>query len=288
MKNFLTDEPLAKYTTYEIGGQADYFAVVKSTQELAEVLKYCKKHQIPFHILGKGSNSLFDDRGFRGLVIHNKIHFCEMTEREIHVGAGYSFSHLGVKTARLGLSGLEFASGIPGSVGGAIYMNAGANGAETCDVLTEVTFVNAMGEIEIYTRDQLTFSYRTSPFHHKKGAICEAKFLLQPSEEARQKQVDFVTYRTQTQPYNQPSCGCVFRNPKDNNAGKLIEECGLKGVQMGGAEVSSLHANFIVNRGGAQAKDILLLAKYVQSRVKEHTGLNLELELKQIPEKYET
>ncbi|MDN3506546.1 MAG: UDP-N-acetylmuramate dehydrogenase [Simkaniaceae bacterium] len=278
MKPFLKNRSLSKFSTFGIGGNARYFIEVHTIEELQDALK--QADGLPFHILGKGSNSLFSDEGFDGLVIHNKINFCEIERNEVSVGAGFSFSHLGVKTARKGLAGLEFASGIPASVGGAVFMNAGANGQETCDCLKEVTFVDLQGNIKIYS--DLIFSYRTSPFQKMRGAIAAAKFVLQPEESARKKQLDIVAYRSKTQPYDALSCGCIFRNPEGESAGALIERCGLKEMQMGGARVSELHANFIVNADGATAKDVLSLAEYIKQVVKEKTNIELEMELREI------
>lgn len=282
MKSFQKSVSLAKYSHFGIGGEARLFTAVNTIDELSETLAFCYREKLPFHILGKGSNSLFDDEGFDGLVIYNKIQFLEIEGPEIFVGAGFSFSLLGVKTARKGLSGLEFASGIPASVGGAIFMNAGACGSETKDTLSEVTFVDERGEVQNFAREQLTFSYRYSSFHKMKGAIAAARFSLALSDAARGKQLDFVAYRTKTQPYDTMSCGCVFRNPPNHSAGALIERSGLKGKKIGGAKVSNLHANFIINEENATAKDVLALAKYVQKHVKEQTGFDLEMELRKI------
>jgi UDP-N-acetylmuramate dehydrogenase len=234
-------------------------------------------------VVGKGSNCLFDDRGFDGVVILNKIVFCQWEWPIVHVGAGYSFSLLGTQSARKGWAGLEFASGIPGSVGGAVYMNAGASGTETCEALIEVSFVNEQGDLEILKRDQIGFSYRFSIFQKRKGAIASAKFLLTASEEARKKQLGIIDYRTRTQPYSDKSAGCVFRNPESHSAGALIQQCGLKGKRIGGAEVSTMHANFIVNKDNATSQDVLALAEEVKKTVKEKTGVELEMEVRYIP-----
>jgi UDP-N-acetylmuramate dehydrogenase len=247
------------------------------------VLFYCHTTHLPFFILGKGSNSLFDDRGFDGLVIANKIAFCDFSFPLIRVGAGYSFSLLGTQTARAGWSGLEFASGIPGSVGGAIYMNAGANGKEVCSVIKEVTYITAEGEELLFKKEDLSFLYRFSSFQKKAGAIASALFELVPSEIARQKQLEIIDYRTKTQPYSDKSAGCIFRNPSLGSAGALIEQSGLKGQRIGGAEVSCVHANFIVNKGGATAQDVLALASFVSQVVKEKTGVELTREVRCIP-----
>lgn len=280
---FEIDKPLSQLSTFGIGGPARFFAEVQKIEELQSLLYYCHAQKLPFFVLGKGSNCLFDDRGFDGLVILNKIGFCQFDWPFVHVGAGYSFSLLGTQTARKGWAGLEFATGIPGSVGGAVYMNAGASGTETCETVIEVTFVNERGEIEVIPRDQIEFSYRTSTFQKKKGVIASAKFLLHPSEEARKKQLSIIDYRTRTQPYGERSAGCVFRNPEEQSAGALIQQSGLKGKRIGGAEVSTLHANFIVNKAGATAQDILELATHVKTIVKEKTGVDLEMEVRCIP-----
>ncbi len=274
---------LKELTTFAIGGPARFFCEVTSIETLSEALQYCHQRQIPFFILGKGSNTLFDDRGFDGMVILNKIFHMEQNGPIVDVGAGYSFSLLGVQTARKGWSGLEFASGIPGSVGGAIYMNAGASGGETFTTLSTVTFVDIFGEIHVYPKEGLKWGYRHSSFQNMKGAIAAARFELAPSDEARKKQLSIVDYRTKTQPYGAMSAGCVFRNPAPESAGALIEKCGLKGFRIGGAEVSGLHANFLINSGGATAKEILALAHHVQEVVKEKTGTVLEMEVRVVP-----
>jgi UDP-N-acetylmuramate dehydrogenase len=280
---FENDKPLSELSTFGIGGPALFFTEVQKIEELQEILKDCFVKKLPFFVVGKGSNCLFDDRGFNGLVIHNKIGFYHFDWPIIHVGAGYSFSLLGTQSARKGWSGLEFASGIPGSVGGAVYMNAGASGTETSESLIEVSFVDEMGELEVLTRDQISFSYRFSTFQNRKGVIASAKFLLHPFEEARKKQLGIIDYRTRTQPYSDLSAGCVFRNPESHSAGALIQQCGLKGKRIGGAEVSTMHANFIVNKGGATCKDVLELADDVKKRVREKTGIDLEMEIRWIP-----
>lgn len=273
---------LKDLTTFGIGGPAKYLIEVQSIPQLQEVITYCREKNLRYLILGKGSNVLFQDQGYDGVVIVNKIHFCEQQEGIFYVGAGYSFSLLGSQTARKGWAGLEFASGIPGSVGGAVYMNAGANGGETFQYLTEVTYVNEMGKLEVLPKGKLQWGYRTSSFQNLKGAIAAAKFHLITSAEARQRQLKIIDYRTKTQPYGDMSAGCVFRNAPHSSAGALIEQCGLKGYSIGGAEVSPLHANFIVNRNEAKAQDVIDLAAHVKKVVHEKTGHDLEMEIKVI------
>lgn len=282
-EKFQHNVPLHNYSTFGIGGPARLFLEIESVSELQEVMRFCHKEGLRFLAIGKGSNCLFDDRGFDGLVLLNRILYLHEQAEIVEAGAGYSFSLLGAQTARKKWAGLEFASGIPGTVGGAVYMNAGAGGSETKDVLTSVQYVDEKGEIVHFPREKIEFGYRTSSFQSLPGVIAGATFTLTPCGEARQKQLSLIDYRTKTQPYGDKSAGCVFRNPMPQSAGALIERCGLKGMQIGGAEVSTLHANFIVNRADAKTEDILKLAELVKTRVKEKTGIDLEMEIRPIP-----
>lgn len=276
---------LKAFSTFGIGGEARQFISIQTIEEMGEIRKYISREKLSFLIIGKGSNSLFDDRGFDGLVILNKIDFIKFDDGKLHVGAGTSFSLLGAKMARKGWGGLEFASGIPGSIGGAIYMNAGANGMETCDPLTVVGFIDEEGNFIEKVKEELAFSYRTSSFHKSGKIIVSAEFKLEKTEKAREKQLKIIEYRTATQPYGEKSAGCIFRNPEGDKAGALIESCGLKGKRIGGAEVSRLHANFIINRGNATAKDVLDLATLIKETIREKTGKELEMEVRKIPYK---
>lgn len=281
---FQENKLLSELSTFKVGGPARYFIEIHTTEEIRQVLLACSQRKLPYFILGKGSNCLFDDRGFNGVIILNKIDFIKRPSSNVfYVGAGYSFSLLGTQTARQGFSGLEFASGIPGSVGGAVFMNAGANGAETCDSLTSVDYISETGELQTIVKEQLHFAYRTSSFQSMKGAIVAATFTLQSEPSARTKQIDIIGYRKNTQPYNSPSAGCIFRNPHCGHAGALIESAGLKGASVGGAQVSSLHANFIVNTGGASSKDVLNLIELVKKQVHEKMNTELESEVRYIP-----
>lgn len=278
-----TQQPLSEYSTFGIGGPARYFTEVSSCEEMQRVLAYVFQHQIPLHILGKGSNTLFADRGFNGLVVLNRMESVHQEGGLFSVGSGYSFAQLGTLTARAGWGGLEFASGIPGSVGGAIYMNAGAQGKSTAEVVAEVDFISEEGEWVTLARDALAFGYRTSPFQQRRGAIVQARFMLTASPSAKEVQQQLVYYRMKTQPYKEKSAGCVFRNPPGESAGRLIDAAGLKGMQVGGAMVSSLHANFIVNGGGATAQDVLTLISAVQEAVYAQRGIELTPELCYVP-----
>jgi UDP-N-acetylmuramate dehydrogenase len=285
MLKFQDQYPLRTHTTFAIGGTATHFIEVNTIEMMQEVMKHCNEHQLRYFILGKGSNTLFDDQGFDGLVILNKIAFIDNPSPTIfHVGAGYSFSLLGAQTARQGLHGLEFASGIPGSVGGAVFMNAGANGYETAMALTSVDFVDATGQLIQLSKEQLSFSYRHSSFHDMPGAIVGATFTLTTESAAKERQLEIINYRMKTQPYKAHSAGCVFRNPMGcRSAGALIEQSGLKGFSIGDAEVSMVHGNFIVNKGNASAQDVLALITHVQEKVKTHCTVDLECEIRYVP-----
>ena len=278
---FSQNKLLKEVSTFGIGGPARYYFEAKTIEAMQWAIKQSIELHLPYFILGKGSNCLFDDKGFEGLVIHNKIDFLNHPEPHLfHVGAGYSFSLIGIQTARQGWSGLEFASGIPGSVGGAVFMNAGANGRETCESLVAVDYISEKGELEYLNKNDLAFAYRTSPFQKMKGAIVGATFSLTPSEDARKKQIEITKNRIKSQPYNDKSAGCVFRNPDCNFAGALIEQSQLKGTSIGGAKVSELHANFIINTGDASSQDVLDLIQTVKQKVKTHTGKDLESEIR--------
>jgi UDP-N-acetylmuramate dehydrogenase len=282
--HFQKNKLLSSLCTLGIGGPATYFTEVRTIEEMQHALKLCHNKKLPFFILGKGSNCLFSDRGFNGVAILNKIDFhSELSPGLFHVGSGYSFSLFGVQTARKGWSGLEFASGIPATVGGAIFMNAGANGTETSESLVSVDFVDNTGLLQKFTKKQLLFGYRSSTFQKLSGAIVGATFQLNASSTAREKQLSIIRYRQATQPYGQKSAGCVFRNPDCGHAGAIIEQCNLKGKTYGGAVVSPLHANFLINQGHATASDFLSLIDYVQNEVSQHTGTTLESEIRIIP-----
>lgn len=251
---------------------------------MQEALAYCLHTEQRFLVIGKGSNCLFDDAGFEGVVLHNKLKaYEELKPGTFKVGAGYSIARLGAMTARQGWHGLEFAAGIPGSVGGAVYMNAGASGAQIADTLQEVTFAHPDGHIERLPRSSLEFSYRYSPFQSLPGIITGAVFALKPSSEAYERQRSLLSYRTKTQPYSDKSAGCIFRNPPEKSAGALIEACGLKGYTIGGAQISPKHANFIVNIGHATAADVLALMALIRTSIKKFCGIDLESEVRYIP-----
>lgn len=267
-----------------MGGEAAYFCEVPHLLALQEALAFARAQSLPIYILGKGSNSLFHDRGFAGCVIRLTMdQVWDEGEGRFRAEAGVPFPRLGIHTARKGFGGLEFASGIPGSVGGAVAMNAGANGRETQDSLVEVKTLSYSGVLHTYPASSLDFTYRSSPFLTSDEVIVEATFQLQKDPLARERQVELLAKRKASQPVSAFSAGCVFRNPPGDSAGRLIEASGLKGVRLGGAQVSSLHANFLVNTGEATCEEMLALIDHVEKRVHEKTGVTLQREVRLIP-----
>lgn len=280
---FLEQIDLKNYCTFGIGGPARYFIEINTIEEMQNAITYCNSIKRPYMILGKGSNCLFDDKGFNGAILLNKIDFfSEIAPGTFHVGAGYSFALLGIQTARKGWSGLEFASGIPASVGGAVYMNAGANGGETAQSLASVDYVNEKGELQLFKRAELAYSYRHSPFQQRRGAIVGATFMLKADESARKRQIEIVNQRKQTQPLTSMSAGCVFLNPECGHAGALIDKSGLKGFSIGGAQVSEKHANFLINTGKATCEDMQSLIAHIQKLIKAQSGMDLQTEVRYI------
>lgn len=289
--DFEKNKLLSDISTFHIGGPAEYFIEVRDIPNLINILSFCKVEGLCYHIVGKGSNSLFPDKGLKGLVILNKLDFIESNEGRFRVGSGYNFSLLGVQTARQGYSGLEFASGIPASVGGAVFMNAGANGSETKDCLYSVEYLNNDLVLKAYLKKDLEFSYRYSSFQKMQGIILAATFHLSHDRQAREKQLKIINYRKNTQPYHEPSVGCIFQNPIDCfdgaclSAGALIEKAGLKGFCIGGVKISDMHANFIVNTGCGKAQDVLALIAFVKEKVFNSFGVMLQEEVRLFDER---
>ncbi len=280
--NWQRNRRLSEFSTFGIGGPIFLFAAIQTAEEMEEAFAFANKYSLPFFVVGKGSNCLFDDAGFDGIVLQNRIDFISWEGKAcVEAGAGASFSLLGFKTASMGFKGLEFASGIPASVGGAVFMNAGASGKETCEPLSKVLYLESRGNRREFSKESLEFGYRSSPFQKMKGAILSATFELAIGSDARQRQLEIVNYRMKTQPTKEKSAGCIFRNPAvGGSAGALIERSGLKGFSIGGAEVSKVHANFLINRKDATAKDVLSLIAAVQKQVLEKTGVHLEPEIR--------
>jgi UDP-N-acetylmuramate dehydrogenase len=283
-----TDVNLSTISTFGIGGPASLYFKALTIADLQEAFRYIHTEHMPYLIVGRGSNCLFSDEGFPGLVIHNRIDtVANEGNGRFVVGGGYGFPALGVMTATEGWGGLEFAAGIPASVGGAVWMNAGCHGLQTASTVLSVLYVDAMGSLMEYRRDDLSFGYRLSSFQHLDGAIGSVTFQLQPDLLARQRQQEMLAHRHSTQPYKERSAGCAFRNPPGMSAGALIDGAGLKGTRIGGASVSPVHANFIVAHEGATARDVRSLIAVVKERVQAHCGILLECEIRMIGPAYE-
>ncbi|WP_423801638.1 UDP-N-acetylmuramate dehydrogenase [Neobacillus sp. SAB-20_R2A] len=283
-------EPLAHHTTIKIGGPADIFIEPSSVENLQKVMEVIRNHHLNWRAIGRGSNLLVSDKGIEGVVLKlgNGIDSLEINGTEITVGGGHSLVSLSTLISKKGLSGLEFASGIPGSVGGAVYMNAGAHGSDISKVLTKAHILFLDGSMEWLSNEELEFSYRTSILQNKRpGIVVEAVFQLEAGEKnsivaQMQKNKD---YRKETQPWNFPCAGSIFRNPLPNYAGKLIEVAGLKGFSIGGAKISEMHGNFIVNAGNATAGDVLALIQHVKDTIYHLYQIKMETEVEIIGRK---
>ena len=276
-------EPLARYTSFKVGGPADYFVEANTGRGLSACLRVLACRGVPVLLLGNGSNLLVSDRGVRGVVVRLRGEFRRVRWRDAgaDVGAAYAVSRLVRETVRRGLGGLEFAEGIPGSVGGSLVMNAGAYGSEMERIVTRVEAVDGGGEPLVFARDELSFSYRETRL--PEGAVVTRVGLaLTPetpdSVDARMRAI--MARRRESQPSGHPNFGSVFRNPPGDHAGRLIEASGLKGLRVGGAEVSRRHANFIVNRGDARAEDVRRLIEQVSSRVESRFSVTLQTEVR--------
>ncbi len=280
---YVCNEPMSAHTTFKIGGAADILITVRTIDELQTTVNACKASDIPVMILGNGSNLLVSDNGIEGAVITLDGDFKEITVDgdTITSGAGAKLSRLCSVALENSLTGLEFAYGIPGSVGGAMYMNAGAYGGEMKDVALSVTALTPDGEIREVPAEELQLGYRTSVFKTNGDIILFSKYKLEQGDQAaiKAKMDDVMDRRKTKQPLEFPSAGSVFKRPEGAFAGTLIEQCGLKGKTVGGAQVSEKHAGFIINIGGATCDDVMGLVKLVQDTVKAETGYFLEREI---------
>ncbi|MGB3298354.1 MAG: UDP-N-acetylmuramate dehydrogenase [Phormidesmis sp.] len=287
--------PLAKLTTFRVGGNAAYLTLPKTSEQLKLALEWGKDEGLPITLLGAGSNLLISDRPLPGLVICTRAlrhsEFDPATGKVI-AAAGEPWSSLAWKAARHGLKGFEWTIGIPGTVGGAVVMNAGAHGSETADILLAAEVISPEGTAATLKPEDLCFRYRTSRLQGSDRIVLSATFQLSPGHAPatiKSATASDLRQRRATQPYHLPNCGSVFRNPpgvnaegKAYSAGQLIQAAGLKGYQIGQAQISTLHANFIVNLGGAKASDVLALIRHAQSVVYERNGIELETEVKMI------
>jgi UDP-N-acetylmuramate dehydrogenase len=282
-KNVHFNCPMAPYTTFRVGGNAEALCAVKDLAQLMQLLAFVRKESLPYLVVGKGSNILVRDGGLKGiaLLLKGELEGVEEKEGTIHAGGGLGLSELVRFSHKQGLAGLEFLAGIPGTVGGAVAMNAGAWGKSTGDVVTTVEILTADGERGIMSGSQLQFGYRRAVL--PAGAVVvKARFKGTPDrpEAIGERIRDYLERRKAGQPLDYPSAGSVFKNPPHDYAGRLIESVGLKGKRVGGAMISDKHANVIVNVGGARAEDVLALMDTARQRVREQTGIDLEPEIK--------
>jgi UDP-N-acetylmuramate dehydrogenase len=283
------NEPLSRHTTWKVGGPADLLIYPRNKEELEQAMQVVYRHQIPWRVIGRGSNLLVRDGGIRGVVFKLDEGFNELKVdgTRVTAGGGYSTILLATMTSRQGLTGLEFAAGIPGNVGGAVYMNAGAHGSEISKVLHSATVLLETGEWVTLSNEEMEFRYRTSVLQTKlKGIVTEASFTLEYGErdEIMSRLTSYKDRRRKTQPLQYPCAGSVFRNPPGDYAGRLIQEAGLKGFRIGDAEVSTTHANFIINRGNATAKNVLQLIEHIIQTIDEKYNIRLEPEVQVVGE----
>ena len=276
------DISLSTLTTYKTGGIAKLVVYPNNISNLKQMLKLIHKYNIKYFILGKGSNTLFSDKEFNGVIIKlDKLNNFKIKQTEIYVESGMILSKLVQASVKNELTGLEFAIGIPGTIGGAIYMNAGAYGNNMSNIVKSVIVLNEKFQIKEIPLEKLKFDYRYSIFQDNKNLICVAaniKLEHGNHDEIASKIKENLLKRKNSQPLEYPSAGSVFRNPEGNYAGKIIEELGLKGKNIGGAEISTKHANFIINKNNASSSDILNLIKLVQKEVKDKYKIDLKLE----------
>ena len=289
VKDVRTDEPLSQHTTWRVGGPADLFIYPRSKDELERAMQIVRRHGLPWRVIGRGSNLLVRDGGIRGAVfkIGEGLDGLSIDGTRVVAGGGCSLIKLSRQTARQGLTGLEFAEGIPGTVGGAVCMNAGAHGSETSRVLTSAEVLLDSGERVVLSKEGLGFRYRTSVLQGKvKGIVTEATFQLAHGDPQKiaAEMARYRDRRKQTQPLQYPCAGSVFRNPPGDHAGRLIEASGLKGYRVGDAEVSTQHANFIINRGQATATHVLALIDHIVRTVEERFGVRLKTEVQVVGE----
>ena len=286
--SILIDEPMSRHTTFRVGGPADFFVTPKAKEEVRDVIRICKEAGMPYYIIGNGSNLLVSDAGYRGVIVQ----ICkEMNEVKVEgdlvkAQAGALLSGIAAKALGAELSGFEFASGIPGTIGGACVMNAGAYGGEMKDVLESVTVLTGEGKIIELGRNELELGYRTSVIAKKGYIVLGAVLKLErgDGEKIKTYMDELKEKRVTKQPLEYPSAGSTFKRPEGYFAGKLIQDSGLKGFTIGGAQVSEKHSGFVINKGNATAADVMELIRQVTAKVKEDTGVTMEPEVKQIGE----
>lgn len=290
-ENLYYDEPMAKHTSFKIGGPADLFIKVDNIEELKETLDLSKQNQIPLTIIGNGSNLLVTDKGIRGITAKLNLKDIEIKNENnkqiIKVEAGVPVGLLAQKLLKEEITGFEELSGIPGTIGGAVIMNAGAHGKELKDILKKVTAMDYNGNIHEFTNEECLFSYRNSRFQKEKYIILQATLELEKgnSTEIKEKMDEYMQFRKEKQPIEYPNAGSTFKRGEDFVTAKLIDEAGLKGYKVGGAQVSEKHAGFIVNVDNATAKDVIELTDYIKEKIEEKFGKKINLEIQIIGEK---
>lgn len=279
------EEPLAKHTHFGIGGAATAYIEVSTLDDLAILAQFHSEWNVPTAVIGKGSNLLVSDKGFNGMSLRliGELANLDVDGHIVAVGAGQSLPRLSKMMSKTGLSGVEFALGIPGSVGGALIMNAGAWGSSFGDVVTDVTVMNNTGELMKLTHDEAQFEYRHTGLEAY-FCVIAATLKLQTGDvdEITSKMNTLFKQKIETQPFVEENAGCMFKNPPNDSAGRLIDISGLKGHRIGGAEVSTVHGNFILNQDNATASDVLDLVAYIQKHVQEKTGISLQTEVKRL------
>ena len=282
--NIHLQEPMAGHTTFRIGGPADCFVQLEDEEQLRKVRRYLGLAGVPFFVLGNGSNLLVDDAGYRGVVLQIGQKMSDISVQGCHIiaKAGATLRQVAVAALEHGLTGFEFASGIPGTVGGGVVMNAGAYGGEMSQVVNQVRVVSKEGESMELDNDTMEFRYRGSVIRGSAFTVTEVTFRLEPGdrEAIRAKMEELAARRREKQPLEYPSAGSMFKRPPGHFAAALIDQCGLKGLTVGGAQVSEKHAGFVVNRGGATCADVLALVDQVKEEVLRQTGVELEMEVK--------
>ena len=282
-ENISLQETMAGHTTFRVGGPADCFVKIENENQLIAVLTWLKQREIPYYVLGNGSNLLVSDAGFRGVILQiaDKMNRIEVIGEEIIADAGVTMSRVARTAWEHGLEGLEFASGIPGTIGGGVTMNAGAYGGEMCQVLAAVRVVDDKGQVLEIPVDEMAFGYRTSVIKSNPYVVTSVRFKLQAGDkdQIKARMDDFAARRRDKQPLEYPSAGSTFKRPEGHFAGKLIMDAGLAGMQIGGAQVSEKHCGFVINTGDATSADVRTLIGQVQEKVKGQFGVDLEPEV---------
>ena len=280
----LVDEPMKRHTTFRIGGPADFFLLPSTVDEVRGILEICREEELPYFILGNGSNLLVSDKGYRGVIIqlYRNFSIISVEGNEICASSGALLSQIAAAARNASLTGFEFAGGIPGTLGGAVFMNAGAYGGELKDVLKEAVVMTEQGEILTLPVEKLDMGYRTSRIKKAGYLVLEARLVLEQGDMDKIRDItkDLTEKRVSKQPLEYPSAGSTFKRPEGYFAGKLIMDAGLRGYQVGDAQVSEKHCGFVINKGNATAADVLTLIENVREKVQEQFGVTLEPEVK--------